>query len=52
MNPLLVALVDAVLGGRRRSAWALRAWPHRRQEWVDARDQLGWWRSCWPTVLL
>lgn len=48
MNPILFAMVDAVLDDWRRDCWEMRAWPHRRRMWAEARDQLGWWRSCWP----
>jgi hypothetical protein len=47
MTPLLFAVVDAVLNDTRRECWALRAWPHRRRRWAEARETLRWWRSTW-----
>lgn len=47
MNPVVFALVDAVLNDARARGWALRAWPHQRRQWSEFRSRIGWWRSTW-----
>lgn len=48
MNPILFAMVDAVLVRQWESSMSGCFRPRECKVCADEMDTLGWWRSCWP----